>query len=711
MPARGARLTLGEAHSCVATMAGAVLCWGANEHAQLGDEGPSVRSLPRTVAGLADVVELAAGHAHTCARTLRGEVYCWGAGLRGQLGDGEEGEAHQAVAAPARVEGIPAAAQIVAGAFYTCALGEDGTVSCWGDDAAGQLGDGDGTDRSATPVDTGLSGVAAIAAGALHTCAVTHAGAVQCWGSGVDGQLGNGQTGQEASSSFPVAVALDAAVDAVVAGRAHTCALARANDENLGGRVWCWGSGARGQLGDGHADEAHASARPVEVRELSDAVSLSAGADHTCARRASDEVWCWGANAFGQLGDGTHTDAPTPVATGVYPVEVAAGAEHTCARHDWGGVVCWGSNAAGQLGDGRVVRRARAEWVEQLTAAAGVAAGGNHTCAERESAVFCWGDNLFGELGDWTHAARSTAIPSAFLRAPQQMSLALGRTCIRDGDGTVSCLGYRPGEPDTGPQRIALGALGQVQQIAVSHDFACALGTQGAIQCWGDNDHGQLGDGTLEPRPTPSAVRGAGDAREIAVGENHACARLLSGTVMCWGANAVGQVGDGTYEDRTVPTRVDGIDDAEQLALGRSHSCVRRRDGRVSCWGGNGAGQLGDGTRTSHPTAVYVTEVAGVEEISSGWLHTCVRTATRVFCWGENRYGQLGRETEEPWGPTPALVPELTGVTQIASGGLHTCARSDAGRIACWGSNTHGQLGDGSTLMATRPVLVQLPRN
>jgi alpha-tubulin suppressor-like RCC1 family protein len=731
-PERGVRLAAGGAHACRVTDAGRVLCWGANGRGQLGDGTRRTRGRPAFVAGLEDAVEVTAGAAHTCARTRAGAVFCWGAGLRGQLGHGADGEAAQAVLRPVRVEGLADVVQVAAGALHTCALRADGRVACWGDDAAGQLGDGEpAAGRRATPVELELEGVRAIAAGQQHTCAVDARGAVRCWGAGDEGQLGHGRSGPEAGSSFPVEVALDRPVIGVTAGQDHTCAwtgaggAARSGGEGSGGaaearpargdgEVLCWGANDRGQLGRGGAPEDRA-ATPGPVRQLRGVAAVHAGAQHTCARLASGPVFCWGGNRFGQVGDGTHADAPAPAATGVAAAELAAGETHTCARHRGGAVACWGRNDRGQLGDGRVAWRATPGFVEELRGVGAVAAGGHHTCALRESAAICWGDNALGQLGDLTHVARSAPVPAVFVRGPRQVAAALGRTCVRDAEGVVSCVGYRgdasaPDGADARPRAVALGELGEIVQLAVARDFACALSGEGAIHCWGDNSRGQLGDGTLESRAEPTAVRGAGDAREIAVGVAHACARLLSGAVYCWGANERGQLGDGTNEDRTVPTEVVELADAERLALGRSHSCARRRDGTVACWGGNASGQLGDGTTTARTTPAAVRELSGVEELAAGWLHTCARSGGAVRCWGANTHGQLGRATEAVRASSPASVESLEGAVQITAGGLHTCARTADGRVACWGANTHGQLGGGVTLYAPRPVLVLEPR-
>jgi alpha-tubulin suppressor-like RCC1 family protein len=241
----------------------------------------------------------------------------------------------------------------------------------------------------------------------------------------------------------------------------------------------------------------------------------------------------------------------------------------------------------------------------------------------------------------------------------------------------------------------------------------CARRASGAVACWGDNYYGQIGDGTTVQRERPVLVPGVTDAVEIAVGF-HICARRASGAVLCWGQNTFGQVGDGVRGDRTTPAAVTGLTDAVEIAVGFSHTCARRASGGIVCWGLNHGGRLGDGTMTSRSTPVAVVGLTDAVELSAGMGHTCARRMSgEVVCWGHNATGQIGDGTTTDR-ITPVAVAGLADAVEIVAAGDggegdsggHSCARRASGEVVCWGSNSHGELGDGTTTMRLTPVPV-----
>ncbi len=654
---------------------------------------------------LNEIVQLAAGGGHTCGLTTNGGVKCWGANNRGQLGDGTTTARLTAVDVTGLSSGV---SSVSAGSSHTCALTEGGGVKCWGRNSDGRLGDGT-TIQRVTPVDVvGLkSGVSAITAGQFHTCALTNGGGVKCWGYNDRGQLGDGSTADRMTA---VDVSgLSSGVTAIAAGEGHTCAL------TSGGGVKCWGSNGRGQLGDGTRTDRLTT---VDVSGLSSGIgAIATGSSHTCALTAGGGVKCWGANDNGQLGDGTRTDGLTAVdvsglGSEASAVAVAVGLLHTCANTTSGRVKCWGENAFGQLGDGTTVERLIAVEVSELSGPVnGVATGKYHTCAlSAGGEVKCWGYNLFGQLGDGSFAYRSTAMEVVGLGSGIQ-SIAAGdhrHACALTFGGGIKCWGYNDfGQLGDGTQttrRAAVdvnGLSSGVSAIAAGILHSCGLTSAGGLKCWGYNLFGQLGDGTQTSRLTAVDVSGLSSGiTAVAPGVWHTCALTSGGGVECWGHNNAGQLGDGTTTGRLTAVAVASLSSGvNAIATGIIHTCALTTSGGVKCWGDNSSGQLGDGTTTSSTLEGDVSGLSsGVSAIAAGGFHTCALTTSGgVKCWGENSSGQLGDGTTVGRLTAVDVIGLTSGVSAIAAGLTHTCALSSSGGVKCWGDNLYGQLGDGTT--------------
>jgi alpha-tubulin suppressor-like RCC1 family protein len=331
----------GTHHTCGLTSTRDVLCWGENNHGQLGNGSQVSQVSPVPVRNLHGVLLLAAGGAHTCAQTAEA-TWCWGQNDHGQLGNGETTDA----AAPVRVSGSAAFTALALGVGHSCGLTAVGGVRCWGNNTDGQLGTGNQLDAHApTPV-VNLAGVSAITAGAQHTCALGAGGAVYCWGYGHQGQLGNGKLD---ATAYPTKVnGLSGVVSRLAAGAFHTCAATATG-------VSCWGLNRTYQLGHG-TTVGNVGLSPVSVLGLKGPVTaLTGGSYHTCAVNAQGAAYCWGNNEVGQLGTGTNTNAPTAVAVkGLSgPVgAISAGMFHTCALDGDHRAACWGKGRMGELGNG-----------------------------------------------------------------------------------------------------------------------------------------------------------------------------------------------------------------------------------------------------------------------------------------------------------------------------------------------------------------------
>jgi alpha-tubulin suppressor-like RCC1 family protein len=331
-----------------------------------------------------------------------------------------------------------------------------------------------------------------------------------------------------------------------------------------------------------------------------------------------------------------------------------------------------------------------------------ISAGGSHTCAvARGGLIECWGSNSAGQLGRETQKDRT--FPVAVTGLPGASAIAAGGsfTCARTSAGELECWG----DGQT-PHGVASG----VAAVAAGAAHACALTSAGGVECWGDNRFGQLGDGTRTRRVGPVGVSGlSGGVIAVTAGEGHTCALSSSGAVKCWGENDHGQLGDGSNSDRSLPVSVSGLTSGvAAIAAGGQHTCVVTRRGAVRCWGRNLAGQLGDGTTRTRIRPTALSALAhGVAEVAAGRNHTCaLMRAGRVLCWGDDGYGQLG-DGKRADRRLPVKVKKLSrGVVAIAAGASHTCALMRGGHVFCTGQNAHGQLGDGTKMGRRTSVAV-----
>jgi len=344
--AAAAVLAVSAAGPAAADSGSGMLAWGSNNFGQLGT-GAGGGFTPRPVleGALAGkrVTSVSGGTGHSCA-IADGELFCWGAGGSGRLGTGSNDNAPVPVAV-AGLAGTRVTA-VSAGNLHTCAVA-DGSAYCWGSDTAGQLGNGDGG-NSSVPVEVGglLTGktVTSITTGQNHTCAIAD-GAAYCWGVGNLGALGN-----DALDSSPVPVAVQGmgnqTVTSIRAGFTHTCATAD-------GFVYCWGLDTSGQLGNNSngmtVKVATLVAGPITAKV---ATAVRVGEDHSCALVGGD-VYCWGSDTYGQLGNGPGGPVYSPELVAGLPAgkvtALTAGARHTCAIAD-GAMYCWGRNDLDQLG-------------------------------------------------------------------------------------------------------------------------------------------------------------------------------------------------------------------------------------------------------------------------------------------------------------------------------------------------------------------------
>ena len=350
------------------------------------------------------------------------------------------------------------------------------------------------------------------------------------------------------------------------------------------------------------------STKLVELQPLATAISISGL--HSCAINLDGYVYCWGWNQYGQLGDGTKINRNTPVQVlnqSETAVKISTGETHTCIITDLGSVKCWGSNSNGTIGDGTTIDQVSPTQVTSLTEGVqSLVSGMLHSCALTSSGgVKCWGANTYGQLGDGTTQTRLTPVDVIGLTSGVvAISAKAYETCAVTDSGALKCWGNNNyGQLGDGtiidkltPVNVA-GLTSGVSSVSVGKFHACALTNAGGVKCWGLNSDGQLGDDTYTKRLTPVDTVGlSANAISISAGGAHTCAILVDEKTQCWGNNQVGQLGNGTTLGSILPIDViDLVGVPAALSASGGSSCIIIEDGLVKCWGNNNEGQLGIG--------------------------------------------------------------------------------------------------------------------
>ncbi len=745
------QVSAGGRHSCGITN-GRAYCWGRNNHGQLGDGSTDDSSVPVPVStsGVLDgktITAISSGHSHTCA-IAQYEAYCWGWNEYGQLGNGNTGGASNVPvkvtnSSPVLVNGSPssydafmegqAVTDISSGRETTCAVANKKGF-CWGRNDFGQLGSGFGPGAN-QGVGSGYQTALPVAPIPIP---VYDDHLSEIWGKTIE--------------SISVSLMNN-----------HVCAVSD-------GDAYCWGSRDQGKLGDRGASSGH-STIPVKVHRSGGALGdrkishVQVGSHHSCAM-ANSEVFCWGGSEYGELGAGSgpgmsgpgvSINEPIPVPyegggplAGNAIVDVSIGNRHTCVTAN-GRVYCWGGTA----GSGPADSPEPIDVSEVVGVSLGdraitsVSMGIDHLCAIANGRAYCIGNNDYGQLGDGTSSENLSLIPVVLsaveqTNTVQKIVTQRGHTCIIklskfycwggveiDGSGSMVNSG-RPVQVDFG---VSLEGR-VVTDMAISSGHACIL-ADGEVYCAGDNQYGQLGDGTYEERTVATLINRAvlGDRviSSIATGERHTCA-VANGEAFCWGRNNHGQLGNGSgAASSNIPVKVSslpgGVDTQNykfsEIFAGGDHTCALAN--RLPyCWGSNSSGQLNN---PASPTGDANSPVANrlstsaddgglgfieVDYMSLGQQHTCALSRGIVICFGSNAYAQRGNEVipgsglATPLAQNPTLNDRMA--SRVTAGLQHTCAIV-GGESYCWGQNLYGQTGDGvsATTNRSNPVRVSFP--
>lgn len=352
-----------------------------------------------------------------------------------------------------------------------------------------------------------------------------------------------------------------------------------------------------------------------------------------------------------------------------------------------------------------------------------VDAGGAHSCGIVEDGVaYCWGNNDFGQLG--TGGYVSYGIPKKVAQGDLQfsyISAGLTSSCALTVDREVYCWGYNQ------YGQVGDGTVDQIRitnptKVVGDHHFttvsgggahACGLVDDGQVWCWGLAGPGLLGNGASGDSTwsaVPDSVLTAELFSVISAGTSHTCGLTVTGVAYCWGENLRGQLGDGTNEDAAVPVQVAGGILFQDIDTGADHTCALDTEGKAYCWGNGFYGQVGNTGQVSSDTPLLVSGGHTFQAITAGARYTCaIDTASVAYCWGFNEDGRLGDGTQSQRGQPTAVSGDLNFETVSAGEGspnTATCGFTLGGLVYCWGHGLYGQLGIGSVTSSNAPVRV-----
>ncbi|MDQ1122837.1 Ig-like domain-containing protein [Microbacterium trichothecenolyticum] len=773
-----------------------VMAWGDGENGELGNGASAASATPVAVQGLSNVAEVAAGF----ALKNDGTVWTWGVNDHGQIGNGYTGNPSNVPVQANLPAGIPVtslggsssvdARFAIAGALTLnvdvvqtqVSAGSAGTVqakvSTGSTGVAGATVSLTATGNAVLGVTSGATDSSGVFQTTVTPDAWTRPGAQLKVSGSTDAassadffsvlganylasgrQVGGPATGSQWTDTPTQGLTLlPSPVKQLVGGDASLAALLQ------DGTVWTAGDNGYGQLGDGSG----VSSRNAwgKVPGLSGVTQLAAGRNHFFALMADKTLRAWGPNWYGNLGDGTATDRPTPVAVANLSnvVQIASGSWNGYALLADGTVWGWGENSwGGAVGNNSSTDQytaVRVQGLNNVTVTQVTGGGASGYALLSDGSVRAWGYNGNGRLGDNTTTDRWTAV-------------------------TV------PG-------------LSGVKQVSGSSDAVYALLTDGTVKAWGKNDSGQVGDGSTTDRWTPVSVTGLANVSVISGGAASAYALLADGTVKAWGSNSIGALGDGSSTNRSAPVSVIGLSGHVITAIGEGmrnwnqyyitgdSTLAVNVDAFVSAGqagsvqakvmagstgvGGasislsaTGSAVLGASSGATASSGVFQTTVTpeawtrpgtvlsvsavsgpnsaraafsvlGANYLASGrqqggaagvnWTSTPTQGLTlfpspvkqivggdaslaallkdgTVWTAGDNGYGQLGDgsgvSSRNAWGK----VPGLSGVTQLAAGRNHFYALMSDKTLKAWGPNWYGNLGDGTTTDSAIPVAVR----
>lgn len=718
---------------------------------------------------------------HSCGLDTTNKIWCWGWNNEQQLAQDKTEFENSPIPLEISWSNNnkPQFLDITTGWWHSCGLDMTGQTWCWGHNDNGQLGN-NSLEDSFIPVAThqnllnnnGFLKFQKISAGWKHTCALDVQNQIWCWGRGHEGQLGfenpnrvfvptkinhdPENTGQNLSF-----------IDLEVRDETG-CAI----DHNH--QLWCWGNSEFDQLGINRRPFSRLAVkidhRPFNNNDPLLFKKVSPSTEHICGLSLNNKIWCWGNNVVGNLGNNSKVSSPVPQTihsrNNLRFTHLSSGRYNNCALSFEGELWCWGPDYGGKLGNkdkGASIIPERIPIVinppeeESLTCNLNdgncssnytklTATGGSICGLTQENQLWCWGSNSENQLGiasiNYSILPRHLNSISELEPTPDFIDVSMGNlhTCAISDDNKGWCWGkgeygqLANGESgDAGiqseyPSQISAPAnLGRdlsLTQISSGVFHSCGLDDENKIWCWGDNEYGQLGtrNNELANLPTkidhdPLELGNELNFTAVSSGNYHSCGLDTENKIWCWGYNQSGQLGISNNDDTNQPTKINHDpqntgNEIEFIYLNasRNHSCAIDFFNKAWCWGLNNSYQLGiseDLDESNLPIKIDHLPDGFQDEVSfqlihSSYTNSCgIDLENRLWCWGKDENGKLGngeisitrkltQVENQPLGPEQIPLRFI----DVKQGYNFSCAISTHNEVWCWGFDGQGQLGN-----------------
>jgi alpha-tubulin suppressor-like RCC1 family protein len=724
---------------------GTLWSWGDNSQGQLGDGTTVNKSSPVQVSGGGSWSSVSAGKSHRLAIKTNGSLYAWGNNAVGQFGDGTV----IFRSSPTQIPGSDSWTSVSVGEIFSVGIKQNGTLWTWGRNLEGQLGTLSAVNRS-SPIQIGTGSWTSVFATSSWVHAIDTNNKLFAWGGNGVGQLGTNDVvfrsspvqisggnwskiaGQGFSTTLNVfGIQTDGSLWAwgtksmklgtesgnasytyswsqISAGPSHTAAV------RSDGRLYAFGLNTSGQLGDG------------TVISRSSPVQISAGAlggtgefwrnvsvngSRTVAIRSDGALFNWGDNTGFKLGisDTIYRSSPVQVGTSSWTT-VSAGLSHTLAIRNDGGLFSWGDNTYKQIGDNSTLTLRSSPTQIGTSSWTQVSAGGTHSFGiDINNKLYGWGDNTSSQLGTGSpYYWSSIAIGGSYgvLTDTSMFAIRSDGKLFAWGNNASGQLGFNDLVTRSSPTQ-----LGTNNWIGITAGLAYTLGitSDGKLWSWGSSPDGSMGDGTTAPRSSPVQV-GTDNWSVVTTTNLHVLALKSDRTLWAWGNNSSWQLATGDFVNRSSPIPI-GTGSWSQIATGGDNSYAIDINGKLWAWGANAQGQIGDGTVLSRSSPSLVNAFASWSSIGAGAFRSvaAIQIDGSLWAWGYNNLGGLGTG-DTVSRSSPVQISAGTVWNSVYCGGIATgqnmYAISKAGNLYVTGTNTTGQLGDGTTVNKSTLTLV-----